>query len=116
MRIIAQSMGKHKNRFDLSESMNNKKNTLKIESKSSIKRKKIPSGSIINNIKRGEYSSKLKVGDWAIIDDANMVRYFWEIIKVNPRTLIVEKESISSDGKLQRYYSQIKYISGAISI
>jgi hypothetical protein len=79
-----------------------------------LKLKKIPTGQAVYGIVRGQYKNYIKIGDFVIIVERK-IRRFYEIIEVNARTLLIEKERVSNDGNVVRYYCKIKNIIGIIS-
>ena len=108
----------HITRFDIDKKIKDSrdgKKTLNEDLVSGIKYKRIPEGKVIFGLKKGYYADLLKVGDWVIVD-VNSERLYFEIKKVNQRTLMVEKEEL--DGKrVIRYIAKIKNnIIGAIII
>lgn len=107
----------HSTRFDLHEQMSRAKTaktTLNHQGKTAINYKKIPDGKPIFGLTQGSYEQHLREGDWAIVEVSG-TKYYYEILKVNPRTLIVEKEEWK-DGRVIRYPAKIKRISGAIKV
>lgn len=114
MNSTISDLNPHKSRFDLMNIGGLKNRPLVNMKQSGIRLKRVPNGTITKDIRRGDYHRSLKVGDWAIIDNASG-RLFCEIKKVNPRSLLVEKEILDS-GKIKRFTFLIKTISGAIIV
>lgn len=113
-------MGNTVPQFDLSTIINRAKEGDSRESPSTVSSKssqlkKIPNGTMITGIRQGEYQDKIKVGDFAIIVERKVKR-FLEIVKVNSRTLIVEKERTLTNGQVTRYTCKLKRIDGIISV
>ena len=108
------------NRFDihnvLQKAESGSQDEIKSDSHLSYSRyKTVPSGEVIGEVRQGEFQDFLKPGDWSIEKKGGR-DYYYEILIVNKRTVIVEIETMNKNRQIVRKSSKKKFVNGAIIV